>query len=396
MEPRRILWSAKLACAIATAACSSPTSSGKSEPAVTLRFRPEDRSSYREHWVYDVELPAKGIMRRGYSFDVTASRPEGGSLGTKLRHTVRRQYYARDGQPEAGPQLLGATMNSQWGSDRSLDDSSIETQKPDLAAVFAAISFGMLIEYPDQPVAVSDSWSIEPRTLPVGPGLDATLRPSFTLEAIEQNDDEREVRIASDIQVDLLPRQVGDGVVIEGGGTASSTLRVRVNDGLLLDARTVLHFNQEIGVAGNEVLGYRELSASAHVFVTRASAQPNLAEDPRKLEPADPEDDRECAALLDSATDRLGRTPTQSRLFLVAALHADSLPTVSGAAALREAGTSLVITSDPKRLELDGRALDPKDLAKSLRSGAIPNEPIYVYADASLSIDRLHALISSM
>lgn len=383
-------------------ACDSPGAGSKAtEATVTLRFRPGDAERYREHWVYDVELPGIGIERSGLSFDVLVARPEQGGLGVRLRHTVRRQYYARDGKPEAGPRLLGAVMSSQWGSDRSLlGELSVETPRPDLAtaarASFAAARFGMLIEYPDQPVGVGDSWSIEPRTLPVGPSLEATLRPSYTLEAIEQNGDEREVRIAADIQVDLLPSSIGEGVTIEGGGTASSTLRVRLSDGLLLDARTVLHFNQEIVVAGNEVLGYREFSASAHMFATATTDQPSLAAEPLKLEAADADEQRVCAALLDSATVRVGRAPAQTRLFLVAALHADMLPTATFGAPLREAGASLVMSWDAKHIELDGTSLDIKDLPRALRHLTTPSAPLYIYAEAALPIERFRALLGSI
>jgi hypothetical protein len=387
------------ALSLALAACSDPRAAGKNDEGdVTLRFRPSDTESYREHWIYDVELPGIGIQRHGLSFDVRVARPEQGSLGVRLRHTVRRQYYARDGQPEPGPRLLGAVVSSQWGSDRSLlGEVNVEASKPELAAAaraaFAAARFGMLIEYPDQPVGVSDSWSIEPRSLPVGPSLEATLRPSYTLQAIEQRDGEREVRIAADIQVDLLPSNVGEGVTIEGGGTASSTLRVRASDGLLLDARTVLHFNQEIVVAGNEVLGYREFSASAHMFATPAKEQPNLAAEPLQLEAADADEQRECAALLDSATARVGRAPAQTRLFLVAALHADVLPTATFGAPLRETGMSLVVAADPKRVELDGTALDLRELPKALRTAAA-GTPLYIYCEAGLPIERLRGLLA--
>jgi hypothetical protein len=383
------------------AACSDPLrATGKAgEGDITLRFRPNDAESYREHWIYDVELPGIGIQRNGLSFDVRVARPEQGSLGVHLRHTVRRQYYARDGQPEPGPRLLGAVMNSQWGSDRSLlGELSVEAPRPELAAAaraaFAAARFGMLIEYPDQPVGVSDSWSIEPRSLPVGPSLEATLRPSYTLQAIEQHGDEREARIAADIQVDLLPSSVGEGVTIEGGGTASSTLRVRVSDGLLLDARTVLHFNQEIVVAGSEVLGYREFSASAHMFATPAKEQPNLAAEPLKLEAADADEQRECAALLDSATARVGRAPAQTRLFLVAALHAAMLPTATFGAPLRETGMSLVVAADPKRVELDGTPLDVRDLPRALRTAAAAGTPLYIYCEAALPVERVRTLLA--
>ncbi|HEX4354038.1 MAG TPA: hypothetical protein VHZ95_14015, partial [Polyangiales bacterium] len=51
--------------------------------------------------------------------------------------------------------------------------------------------------------------------------------------------------------------------------------------------------------------------------------------------------------------------------------------------------------ADPKQIELEGHAIDPKDLARALRSGAMASEPIYIYADASLSIDRLRSVLSS-
>ena len=383
-------------------ACSSPnaapTNAKRVEAAVALRFRPADGRGYREHWIYDVELPGAGILRNGFSFDVSVSRLDQGSYGVRLRHALRRQYHGRDGVPEPAPRLVGVTMSSQWGSDRSLGEVGVETSNPQLAAAarlaLDAARFGMLIEYPDQAVGVGDSWSIEPRTLPVGPALQATLRPSYTLEAIEKSKDEAEVVIAADIQLDLLPTSVSDGVVIQGGGTASATLRVRVRDGLLLDARTVLHFNQEIMVQGSEVLGYREFSASAHVFTTALNAQPNLAAEPLKLEASGDDEQRECAALLASATERVRGAPTQTRLYLVGALHADALPTALGGLAIREVGTSLVIAADPKHLELDGTLIEQKELAKALRAADMLDNPLYVYAEAGLALERMRAVLA--
>jgi hypothetical protein len=386
-------------CACGLASCSSPSvaSNSKNAEAVTLRFRPANGEGYREHWIYDVELPGSGILRTGLSFDVSVNRLDQHSFDVRLRHVLRRQYHARDGVPEAAPRLSGAVMSSQWGGDRSLGEVTVETANPQLAAAarvaVAAGRFGMLIEYPDQAVAVGDSWSIEPRTLPVGPALEATLRPSYTLEAIDKSGDDREVVIAADIQLDLLPSTVAEGVMIEGGGTASATLRVRVRDGMLLDARTVLHFNQEIRVQGTEVLGYREFSASAHVFTSAPNAQPNLAAEPLKLEAADADEQRECAALLSSATDRVRRAPAQTRLYLVGALHADALPTAYEGAAIREAGTSLVIAADPRRVELDGTLIETKELTRALRAADTLEEPLYIYAEANLPLERLRAVL---
>jgi hypothetical protein len=264
-----------------------------------------------------------------------------------------------------------------------------------MRSAFAAARFGTLIEYPDQAVAVGDSWSIEPRTLLVGPGLEATLRPSFTLESIREEEGRpREVSIAADIQVDLLPTAVGEGVAIEGGGTASAMLRVNAEDGVLLDARTVLHFNQEILVQGSEVLGYREFSASAHVFSNRDHREPNLAAEPLQLEAADDDEQQECAGLLASAADRVGRAPTQNGLYLVGALHAASLPTARGGSAIKESGLSLVVGGDARWVELDGVAMETKELPRALHADAARRQPLYVYAEAQLPLDRLRGVLA--
>jgi hypothetical protein len=382
---------------VALSACSPSSSRQSNDVAVTLRFRPEPGQSIRENWIYDVEVPGSGILRTGLSFDVAFNRVEQ-NIG--VRHTLRRQYYARDGAPQRTPRLVGVSISSLWGSDRSqLGDVTVESTNAEIvSAAHTALAggrFGMLIEYPDQAVSVGDSWSIEPRAMSVGPSLQATLRPTYTLESIaDDKAGERVAVIAADIQVDLVRSEVGDGVVIEGGGTASGSLRVRVRDGMLLEARTVLHFNQEVLVQGSEVLGYREFSATAHVFATARGAQPNLQGEPIKLEPADPEDERECAALLSSAAERVGRAPTQTRLYVVGALHAEALPTAAGGSAIREAGTSLVASFDGKHVELDGVMIETKELPRALRRLHAAATPLYIYAETGMPFERVRSVLA--
>ena len=387
-------------CLLGVWACSSPNASASTTSAVTLRFHPQARVNYREHWVYDVELPASGLLRTGLSFDVGVRELEPKTTGARLRYVVRQIYRAHDGVAESAPMVAGTVMQSHWNSDHSLGDVAIEASSPQLTAAARSLieagRFGMVIEYPDQAVAVGDAWSIEPRKVAVGPALEATLRPSYTLEALEVVGDEHVAVIAADIQLDLVPRRVSENVSIEGGGTASGSFRVRVSDGVLLDARTALHFNQEIRVQGNEVLGYREFSARSHIFTSAGNAQPNLAAEPIKLEGADPDEQRECASLLASATDRVGRAPAQSRLYLVGALHAGTLPMAHAGSALHEAGSSLVVSADAKHIELDAVAIDMKELATTLRRAPNAGQPVYVYADATLSVERLRGVVAAL
>jgi hypothetical protein len=262
-----------------------------------------------------------------------------------------------------------------------------------LRGLVETASFGVLIEYPDQAVAVGDSWSIEPRTHAVPGGLSATLRPTYTLEAIEKRGPSVTAVIAVDMQVDLIPSQVVEGVTIEGGGSASGTLRVSVADGVLRDARTVLHFSQEIMVQGSEVLGFREISANAHVFTTPATA-PDPPPEPVALEPL--EDDAECAQSLSLAAERVGTAEGKQRVHLVSALHGEGLPAAHGGSQLRDSGMSLVVLDEAKQVELDGALVELKDLAETLRAESASGRALYVYADAALPLDRLRGVVASL
>jgi hypothetical protein len=383
----------------ALAACSNENAGRSSDPEVTLRLRPEPGAAYREHWIYDVEVPGSGVLRTGLSFDVAVSRADRGSA---LHYTLRRQYRGRSGQQQPMPRVIGLTVSSLWDSERSLhgDWTLPEGVRPELASLMrsllAAARFGLLIEYPEQAVSVGESWSIEPRSVPVGPALDATLRPTYTLESIEMVAGERLAVIGADIQGDLARTSLAEGLDEDGGGTASGTLKVRVRDGVLLEARTVLHFKQEISVQGSEVLGYREFSATAHMFTTNLSAQPSLEGEPIKAEPLDPDDERECATALQSAAQRVGRAATPTRQFVVAALRSDSLPRALAALPLREAGTSLVIGDDAKRVELESASIETKELTKTLRSWQVASEPVYVFVSADAPLERLRGVIAAL
>jgi hypothetical protein len=253
----------------------------------------------------------------------------------------------------------------------------------------------MLIEYPDQAVAVGDSWSIEPRTHGVPGALLATLRPTYTLEAIDKRGSEVEAVIAVDIQVDLVPSNVAESVTIEGGGSASGTLRVSVADGMLRDARTVLHFSQEIMVQGSEVLGFREISATAHVFTTPPNQAPDLRAEPIKLEPPEDADDRDCAQSLASAAERVGTAEGHQRVHLVSALHGEGLPAAHGGKALRDSGMSVVLSAEPSQVELDGAPTALQDLPAAVRASG-DGRALYIYADAELPLERLRSLMSAL
>jgi hypothetical protein len=170
--------------ALLLGACSSVPSGKSPDPSVTLRYKPSAGQRFREHWVYDLDAPGAGIERWAYSFDVSVQRPDA-QQHSNLRYVVRRQYRAHLGRAIAAPDLSGTQLSAQWGADHALlGELSVDSRGGDAsdARSFAAgVRFGMLIEYPDQPLSVGDSWSIEPRTVTVGPALGATLRPSYTL-----------------------------------------------------------------------------------------------------------------------------------------------------------------------------------------------------------------------
>jgi hypothetical protein len=382
----------------------SGEASGKTKPAapapsVTLRFRPADGARYREHWLVDLAIPGEGIRRDALSLDVALLSPmDQGSFG--LRSSVRDHLVQQNGRAVSQPSLRGFAISEQWGSDRSrIAELGVAAKNAELANTLRGLvqtaSFGKLIEYPDQAVAVGDSWSIEPRTHSIPSGLTATLRPTYTLEAIEKQGSEVEAVIAADVQVDLIPSSVVEGVTIEGGGTASGTLRVRVRDGLLREARTVLHFSQEIMVQGTEVLGFREISATAHISTSPANQPaPPLGTEPVTLDP--PEDDRECADSLSSAAERAYDLEGHQRVHLVSALHGEGLPEARGGAVLRTSAMSLVVVPEPERVELDGRLVELRELAQLIRSNAAGRRSLYLYADATLPLERLRGVVSQL
>ncbi len=369
------------------------------EPTITLRFRPLDRLDYREHWIYDLQVPGTGIMRNALSFDVSLlAKVDQDSFA--VRELLRGQQILRDKVALPLPDLSGAFLVYQWGKDHALvAEISAEASHPVAAAALRSAAqvarFGTLIEYPDQAVAVGDSWSIEPRRLVVAPGLEATLRPSYTLQSIEERGTESVAVIASDVQVDVVPAPLGEGASIEGGGTASGSLRVRLRDGVLLEARTVMHFSQQTSLQGSEILGYREFSATAHVFTTKQDVQPNLNAEPYILE--NPEDDRECAALLAAAAQRFEAAPAHQHIYLASVERNAALPSGTGGATLRETGVSVLLSADGKRLELDGVPVETKDFARLLRTALAGEAPIiYLFADATTSLARVRALFGSL
>lgn len=368
-------------------------------PGVTLRFRPGAGARYREHWVGDLVVPGEGLRREALSFDVAVQeRLEEGSYS--LSRSVRDHLTRKNGAPAIEPSLRGSSLSEQWGGDRSLiAELAMTARTPPLSEALRELvqsaNFGALIEYPEQAVALRDSWSIEPRTHGIPSGLSATLRPTYTLEALEQHQGELEAVIATDIQVDLVPSTIADDVRIEGGGSASGSLRVRVRDGILREARTVLHFSQEVVVQGSEVLGFREISATSHVYTTAADTPPPaLGLDPVTLEPA--EDDRECAQSLRSTAQRMGKLKGHQRGHLIGALHGDDLPEARGGAALKLAARNLVLTSGADPIELDGAALETKDLGQALQRPSGGPHMLYVYADAALPLDRLRSVLAGL
>lgn len=364
---------------------------------MTLRFRPADGTQYREHWVYDLSMPGEGLRRDTLSFDVSMlSHMDQGSYA--LRHTVRNRAASRDGHALPERSLRGVSITQQWGSDHSIvGEIAVNAKTLELETALRSLvetaSFGVLIEYPDQAVAIGDSWSIEPRTHAVPGGLSATLRPTYTLEAIESRGESVDAVIAVDMQVDLVPTPVVDGVWIEGGGSASGTLRVRVADGVLRDARTVLHFSQEIMVQGSEVLGFREISANAHVFASPPGQTAEPAAEVVALEP--PEHDAECAQTLSLAAERVGTAEGKQRVHLVSALHGEGLPAAHGGRQLRDSAVSLVVLG-AAQVELDGTLVELPELANALRATKPAGRPLYVYADAALPVERLRSVVASL
>ncbi|HKU39884.1 MAG TPA: hypothetical protein VJR89_17110 [Polyangiales bacterium] len=367
--------------------------------SVSLRFRPADGAQYREHWVLDLALPGEGMRRDLLSFDVAwLGRMDQGSYA--MRHTVRERNTLQDGRAIAEPTLRGVSITRQWASDHSVvGELGVSAQTLELETALRSLvetaSFGMLIEYPDQAVAIGDSWSIEPRTHAVPGGLTATLRPTYTLEGIERRGSDVEAVIAVDVQVDLIPTNVVESVTIEGGGSASGTLRVSVADGVLRDAHTVLHFSQEITAQGSEVLGYREISATAHVFTTASNQAPDLRAEPVKLEPPDDDTDRDCVQSLASAAERVGNSEGHQRVHLVSALHGEGLPAAHGGRVLRDSAMSLVLSDEPPEVELDGARVALKDLGAAVRDSG-SGRALYVYDDADLPLERLRGLMAAL
>jgi hypothetical protein len=381
-----------------------PGAQPAAEPAaatVALRFRPLDRLGYREHWVYDLQVPGTGIVRNALSLDVTllAKLPQDSFA---VRQTIHHHQLYEDKRPVPLPSVIGTTLTYQWAKDHSLVNEIMADGKDPLTAAAAKSAaqgarFGTLIEYPEQAVAVGDSWSIEPRRLLITPGHEATLRPSYTLEGLEQNPNTlgSEALISSDVQVDLVPTTLAEGVSIEGGGTAAGNLRVRVRDGVVLEARSVMHFSQETHLPGSETLGYREFSATAHVFTTAGDAEPNLEAEPYTIDPLG--EDRECDLALSSVAQRLSTAPVRQHIYLQSADQGTALPEVSAGRTLREPGASVVISADGKHVTIDALTPEPKELAASLRAATQQEHPIiYVYAHAQTPLTTLRSVLAQL
>jgi hypothetical protein len=364
---------------------------------VTLRFRPLEKLNHREHWVYDLAVPGSGVSRNALTLDTELlAKVDQDSFA--LRQTIRKQLMVQDGKLVTTPGLEGATLSFvRAGNHALVGEVSGEGKTPlhgTLAKLAAQLArFGTLIEFPDDALAVSDAWSIEPQRLMIAPGLEATLRPSYTLQAIEKGGVDTEAVIATDIQVDVVPMTVVEGVTVEGGGTASGTMRVRVRDGVLVESRAMMHFSQEITVQGSDVLGYREFSATAHVFTTKAGVDADLASAAYSVE--EPEEDKDCALQIGSAMQRFRARPSHQRAYFVSALRGLSLPVASGGAPIAEPGAGVVISLDGKRIEIEGERVEPKDVARALRDAVGDDKnAVYFYAGATMPIERLRSLLA--
>jgi hypothetical protein len=375
----------------------APAQKAPALPTVSLRFRPMDKVGYREHWVYDMAVPGTGVARNALSLDVDLlAKLDDDAFA--VRQTIRAHRMLQNSKPVPMPSLEGASITYSWRHDHSLvSEITADAKDPTLAAMAKLTAqlarFGTLIEYPDQPVAVGDAWSIEPQRLMVAPGLEATLRPSYTLQSIDKQGPDREAVIATDMQVDVVSVPVGEGITVEGGGTASGTLRVRVRDGQLLEARSVMHFSQEITVQGSEILGYRELSATTHVFTTGRNVQPDLAAEPYSIEK--PEDDRDCDLQLGSALQRFRTTPSHQRAYVLSALRGLLLPQMPLGEIIEEPGVGIVLSADGKRVEIDGSHVDSQDMGRVLRAAVSGATGIfYLYADAKTPLEHVRAVLA--
>ncbi len=406
---RRLLRACGLVVGLALATClgcRSQQAPGNSQPAersaaattIQLRFRPLDRLGHREHWIYDVQVPGAGIVRSAFSFDVLLlAKLDHESFA--VRETIHQHQMFQDRVPVQLPSVLGTALTYQWGRDHALiGEITADAKDPGTAAAAKAAAqgarFGTLIEYPEQAVAVGDSWSIEPRRLVIAPGHEATLRPSYTLEAVEQRPEGAQAVISADVQVDLIPILLAQGVSIEGGGTAAGSLHVRVRDGVLLEARSVMHFSQETRLPTNESLGYREFSATAHVFTSKPDAEPKLQDEPYSIEAL--AEDRDCDLALSSAAQRLSTAPTRQHVYLQAVEQAVKLPELRGGRTLREAGWSLNVAADGKRVSLDALELDARALAQKLRAQTgTEHAVIYLYGDTQTPVSALRTLLGA-
>lgn len=405
----RALWllCSSLACALVAVGCGNAAreqGAAASEtkelpaPTIALRFRPQDQLKHREHWVYDTAIPGSGLGRNALSLDVAlAAKVDQDSFAVKK--TVRAHQMMLDGKPFAAPSLVGATLMYVYGRDNSLAaEISAEGATPVIAAAAKLVAqiarFGTLVEYPDQAVGERDSWSIEPRQLVIVPGVEATLRPTYTIESLGRGGLERTATIATDIQVDVVPLPIAEGIRIEGGGTAAGTQRVRLRDGVLMEARAVMHFSQEITVQGSEILGYREFSATAHMFTDPGTGDPDLARQPYGVQA--PEHDPECDLQVASAMQRLRKLPAQARVSTLHALRGVSIPVAAGGEPLEVPGATLIVFPDERPAELDGQPIETKTLGQALRKTAGSKRPLYVYADASLPMERVASLLASL
>lgn len=213
-----------------------------------------------------LQLRRRGVGER-YSilryqlYDTLEYRSDGqvedpGPVMSGIEQNQVRSYVDRRGRIAEGPELVGQPTRRQ------------------LSAAVLALCRLVDPQYPDEPVAIGESWS-EPTVLWNTPPLQLAVLEidrTWTLLAVEGEGEDRRARIGWDVRIRLQPFEIS-GVSVSGQGRIEGFSLVSLADGVSGEA--ALDLTMEAGPAGaSDVLPLFRLDAKIRDEVVPALGSP--------------------------------------------------------------------------------------------------------------------------
>lgn len=155
-----------------------------------------------------------------------------------IEHLVVRTLLDAHGQTVEDPQPTGRPATSR-----------------DLQSAIVAVVRLLRVSYPERPLAVGDSWQVEPIQWDTPPGhrLGLVVEPTWTLRGFDRDTEDALIALVDwDAAFRVLPFAAIAGTTLEGTGSIQGTSRVRVSDGVT--GRTELDIEVSVGPSGATAL----------------------------------------------------------------------------------------------------------------------------------------------